>query len=184
MRCSSRAYRCASAILTMILLGAVPAAATATVPASPFPPGVHVDPGSPAAQEYAIPLGQARAGGSAGGSTTIFGSGITQAPTSNVGGAESEPAALTVGANQTRSGHRHRTRAAASSRAAGQAPKASSTAAPGAESVLAAKVLGPDHGDGGALAWMAGAAALVVALGASLGGLLAHRNRRRSPGTA
>jgi len=51
-----------------------------TAPASALEPGVHVDPGSPAAHEYALPLGQARqtGGGSASGGegSTLFGAGI------------------------------------------------------------------------------------------------------------
>jgi hypothetical protein len=48
--------------------------------ASALEPGVHIDPGSPAAKEYALPLNQARRTGaeatSAGSSETPFGAGI------------------------------------------------------------------------------------------------------------
>ncbi|HEX5225896.1 MAG TPA: hypothetical protein VFW29_12280 [Solirubrobacteraceae bacterium] len=50
-------------------------------PALAVEPGVHIDPGSPAAKEYAIPLSQAREGGRGGGSSgteaALFGTGIT-----------------------------------------------------------------------------------------------------------
>src|SRR5690349_20643591 len=49
-------------------------------PATALEPGVHVDPGSPAAHEYALPLGQARqtGGGSSNGGENggLFGAGI------------------------------------------------------------------------------------------------------------
>jgi hypothetical protein len=61
-----------------------------TVPAGPSAaqPGVHVDPGSPAGKEYALPLDQARRdGGSAGaghksqsGRSALFGEGIKPSP--------------------------------------------------------------------------------------------------------
>ena len=46
-------------------------------PARALEAGVHVDPGSPAAKEYAIPLSQARQQGSTGSEAALFGAGIT-----------------------------------------------------------------------------------------------------------
>jgi hypothetical protein len=68
-----------------VLAGGLLAGAT---PALALEPGVHIDPGSPAAKEYAIPLSKAREGGGGGGSSgteaALFGAGITP-PTSGSG---------------------------------------------------------------------------------------------------
>jgi hypothetical protein len=64
-------------VLAVTLVALSPAAAQAD---AGLEPGVHVDPGSPAAKEYAIPLGQARQIGAEGSgdssSTPLFGAGI------------------------------------------------------------------------------------------------------------
>ncbi|MDQ6778682.1 MAG: hypothetical protein M3071_21210, partial [Actinomycetota bacterium] len=58
----------------------VPAMGSSVALARPAPPpGVHIDPGSPVAKEYAIPLASARGGGGSG-SGQLFGGGITRAP--------------------------------------------------------------------------------------------------------
>jgi len=59
--------------------------------ASALEPGVHIDPGSPAAKEYALPLNQARQTGaestSPGSSETPFGAGIKPPGSGGSGGA-------------------------------------------------------------------------------------------------
>src|SRR5271168_4320784 len=64
-------------VLAVTLVALSPTAAQAD---TGLEPGVHVDPGSPAAKEYAIPLGQARQigaeGSSDGSSPPLFGAGI------------------------------------------------------------------------------------------------------------
>jgi hypothetical protein len=58
-------------------------------------PGVHIDPGSPAAKEYALPLNQARQTGAgsapSGPSETPFGAGIKPPGSGGAGGAASSP---------------------------------------------------------------------------------------------
>jgi hypothetical protein len=65
-------------LLTLALAAALSVSLASTSLA--LEPGVHVDPGSPAAKEYALPLGQARQTGSSHGG--LFGAGIKHAPTS------------------------------------------------------------------------------------------------------
>lgn len=67
-----------SCLIASLALSGVAAATT-------LPPGVHADPGSPAAKEYSIPLSTARgqaAGSSASGK--LFGAGITKGPSAPV----------------------------------------------------------------------------------------------------
>jgi hypothetical protein len=76
----STVRRCIGAAAVALAGGALAAA-----PASALEPGVHVDPGSPAAKEYAIPLGQARQLGgvesySSSSETKLFGAGIKRPP--------------------------------------------------------------------------------------------------------
>lgn len=185
---SSHVRRLVSAIGTTLVLGIVPgnANATAVPPPSPFPPGVHVDPGSPAAKEYAIPLGQARAGGSAGGSSTPFGTGITPAAGSGTtaaprGGITQTPRpnpGSTVPPPVTSNSPVARTPLGAGPSAAPHAGRTPLITAPAV--APADKVLGRDRGAGGAVAWMAGTAALVVALGGFVGTALARRKPRTS----
>lgn len=52
-----------SALVTVATLAAS-CATTLPQPAAALEPGVHIDPGSPAAKEYALPVGQARRTGS------------------------------------------------------------------------------------------------------------------------
>ncbi|MGO9972094.1 MAG: hypothetical protein ACLP01_04640 [Solirubrobacteraceae bacterium] len=80
-----------SLLLTVVacLIGAqmalvAPGVSLAAAPPNPLPSGVHVDPGSPAAKQYAIPLNTARGtppGSSGSGST--FGQGISHNPASD-----------------------------------------------------------------------------------------------------
>jgi hypothetical protein len=64
-------------LLVLLLFVLSPGLALAAQPAA-LEPGVHVDPRSPAAKEYALPLAQARktGGGGASGGHGLFGAGI------------------------------------------------------------------------------------------------------------
>jgi hypothetical protein len=68
--------------VTGILAGLTVSLFISTQSAAALEPGVHVDPGSPAAKQYALPLNQAReigrsgAGPAAGASPALFGAGI------------------------------------------------------------------------------------------------------------
>jgi hypothetical protein len=149
-------------------------------------PGVHVDPGSPAAKEYALPLNQARQTGSEPSSHsssegTLFGAGIKPP------GAGGSP----------RSPHK---RPGASGRGAANAPGTGATAATGAgvsggvsglgpiplsqpalaEAMLrAARAQGSAGGDGSILALLGGGVAVLV-LGGFGGTVLRHSRRRTS----
>ena len=135
-----------------------------TAPARALEPGVHVDPGSPAAHEYALPLGQARSGGggSSSGSegTTLFGAGI-KPPGGGPGG----------------KGTGHGGKGNGSSAGAGAgATSPSATAAPPPPSVLRDA---HDHsGDGSLLALIGGGVAILV-LGGFGGTVLRHRRPPR-----
>lgn len=75
-----------------------------SAPAAGLEPGVHADPGSPAAKEYALPLNQARqtGSGSRAGPAVPFGAGIRPAGGSGSGSAAGGPsAARTVRSGST-----------------------------------------------------------------------------------
>ena len=79
-----------SALITVAAMAASISAQLAS-PASGLEPGVHVDPGSPAAKEYALPVNQARVTGSggerSGGSPEkLFGAGIKPPSSGSKGG--------------------------------------------------------------------------------------------------
>jgi hypothetical protein len=160
-----------TAILIAVAALAVagPAGAKTVSPA----PGVHIDPGSPAAKEYAIPLGVARTGSGSGGngSTQLFGAGITKASSPPPGAAPTGHAATTGRAVAGRGHHpaaKRRTRSGAVTPAS----------APGTGVPPPQRVLDTGGGAGSGIAWMLAAAAAVLLLGA-LGGLaLARRDRR------
>jgi hypothetical protein len=163
---------------------ALPAAAAAGGATGPQA-GVHVDPGSPAAKEYAIPLGQARAngGGSSGsGSGQLFGSGITRASASSAPNRGQQPTSASAGT--ARSTHRvARAGAQAHRRVPGRVAvhaRAGRAGAPGGPA-QASRVLGSGSGAGSGLIWMLAAAALVLALGGAGGAALARRGRRARP---
>jgi hypothetical protein len=151
--------------------------------AASLPPGVHVDPNSPAAKEYAIPLGQARAGNSSGGagSQKPFGSGIT-----SVGTASSSPPGTAAASSATTSGSPRvtprRTRARRSTGAAA-IPLFAARPISLAKIPPPSRLLGSDHGGTPGVIWMLGVAALVLALGGLGGGALARRSRGANPGT-
>jgi hypothetical protein len=136
-------------------------------------PGVHVDPGSPAAKEYAIPLQRARgasppttggsSSGGSGSSNGLFGSGITPAKTK-----VSTPATRTPGG--------------AHSVSKGSAPHRGSTpvAPPPAVPVMLAAHA---RGSGSGIGWMLGAGVLILFLG-GLGAIVLARVVRRRAGAS
>jgi hypothetical protein len=140
-----------------------------------LPPGVHLDPNSPAAKEYAIPLSQARAGGGTQGSSALFGSGIKRATNATVGtsraGTSSEP---TLGSTSGRS-LRATPRTGHSTAARSRLSKLTAQD----ESAQLMTASGTGGGESGVV-WMLGAAALVLVLGGVGAGALTARNRHTS----
>ncbi len=149
--------------------------ALATLPASPaqanagLPPGVHIDPGSPAAKEYAIPLSAARqtgAGSGGGSSSSLFGAGI--APR----GPGSPP-----NAHSGTAGRGGATKISAGGSAAGLRAEHVVARESLPSSVLASSSRVSGDGDS-LLALLAGGAGILVLGG--LGGTFLRRARRRS----
>jgi hypothetical protein len=85
--------RVSIAVAAMVLATCGPALAPHA--AAALEPGVHVDPGSPAAKEYALPLNQARSTGAgstaSGASEPAFGAGIKPPGSGGAGGSGSRP---------------------------------------------------------------------------------------------
>jgi hypothetical protein len=175
-------------MLAATLLVAVAAPVASAKPAPPT--GVHIDPGSPVAKEYAIPLASARGGGGSG-NGRLFGSGITRAPSAAAATAAS-PASTSPASTS-----------AASTPAPGPAATARTPVTPGhgrahrsrrtrrqrAAQVTAepvAELSGPGRaaGSGTGIAWMLGVAALVLAVGGTGGAVLARYGRRTSARTS
>jgi hypothetical protein len=166
-------------MLTAILVAllALPSAALAKGGSTTTSSGVHLDPGSPAAKQYSIPLSNARGSGGGGGgsSSSLFGSGITSS--SGPSGGAGSPAissdstasntAVTT-PSTTASAHRHLTGKGTHRHPAPSASTSATSAAPAASTPPAAKVLNPSSGSG--IAWMLGLAAVVIVIG--LGGAL------------
>jgi hypothetical protein len=129
-------------------------------------PGVHVDPGSPAAKEYALPLNQARDTGTSSTRSsegTLFGAGIK--PPSSGGSSKSHP-----GSGRRGTGGAQVTPSAQGGSAGGSA---------GGEHVLGHITLRPaasSGSDGSTLALLGGAIAIVV-LGGFGGTVLRHSRR-------
>jgi hypothetical protein len=127
--------------------------------------GVHIDPGTPAGKQYAIPLGQARSTGApshvaAAGSAQLFGAGITS----------SEPSAAT---HPTGAAGGRTTRRSAPSPAAGKPPAVK----PAAVAIIPVrKLLGSGPGESSGVWWMLAAGALVLVLGGLGGAVLARRS--------
>jgi len=169
------------------------ASSTALAKQSP-PPGVHLDPGSPAAKEYAIPLAQARAGGGSGGSGSgqLFGHGITRAPSppasAPVTSAPENATAAPTGAPTVALTPRKRSPRRIVQHVGAPAPVAAKHRA---RPVAAAPAPAPAPsgpvraaGSGAGIAWMLGVAALVLALGGLGGAVLARHGRRTSARTS
>jgi hypothetical protein len=176
-------------ILALLAL-ALPDVALAHKP----PSGVHVDPGSPAAKEYSIPLSSAR-GAPAGSASSgqLFGAGITRGSGGGGGGAapsgggasptaasspqaSPSPAAPASPAAPTHHARAH-PKTAASHRTQSVAPAPLAAGAAAANAIPPSlKVLHPSSGSG--VAWMLGVAALVLLIGGLGAFVLRGRSRR------
>jgi hypothetical protein len=131
-------------------------------------PGVHPDPGSPAAKEYALPLNQARQVGEGGGSHASSGSGaLFGAGIKPPGSGGSGRAGSSAGSTQ-RDTRRN---------ASGQAQSGQSSPVP-AIVLRAARSQASSSGGGSLLALLAGGVAILV-LGA-FGGTVMRHSRRSS----
>lgn len=139
---------------------------------SALEPGVHADPGSPAAKEYALPLTQARRTGSPHGGG-LFGAGIRHKP-SGPGGSSGGPASTAHPARGRFDGRGSGT-ASGGSRLAG-----STSASEAANGSLPAAVQSAAHaragGGSGSLLALLGGGVAVLALGA-LGGTVLRGRR-------
>jgi hypothetical protein len=159
------------AVAATLLVGAVvPAQAVAA--STKLPPGVHVDPGSPAGKEYSIPITVARSQAAATQPTgpgqqnpPAFGAGVTpsstggaSAPSSGGSGHASGQRPATSGSRETRPRSRHRNRPILTASSYQQSAVGS--------------------GGAGGNAWLAlaGGGGLVLVLGAA-GGLALRRRR-------
>jgi hypothetical protein len=146
-----------AALTVAVALGCAPASALA---ATGLEPGVHVDPGSPAAKQYALPLNQARqTGGGAStssGSAAPFGAGIKPPGSGGPGHAAG---------GSSHGAHREATGATSSD-----------TVSPVPAIVRAANSRASSGGDGSLLALLGGGVVILV-LGA-FGGTLMRRSRR------
>ncbi|MCW3027097.1 MAG: hypothetical protein JWN81_308 [Solirubrobacterales bacterium] len=137
--------------------------------ASALEPGVHVDPGSPAAKEYALPLNQARQTGSPSQSTsegTLFGAGIKPPGSGgSTGGGGRRPDTPTTagGAISAPNG----------SGESGQRPALAQTI------LRAARSQGSGSGEGSILALVGGGVAILV-LGGFGGTVLRHSRQGTS----
>jgi hypothetical protein len=142
--------------------------AISTAPASALEPGVHVDPGSPAAHEYALPLGQARQTGGGSGTSngssengSLFGAGIKPpgGGHGHKGSAGGSRAALKGGAGK------------------GGSPSGatSATGLPPASIVRDAR----DHSSNGSLLALIGGGVAILVLGGFGGAVLRHRHPPR-----
>jgi hypothetical protein len=188
----------------LVLLAALVVAFSLAVPAAALAgsgsptAGVHIDPGSPVAKEYALPLATARGAPADTGSTgSLFGRGITKSKSRHPSGGSStaSEAPSSTPANETvpatsisdtttatqrlkpaRRHHRHRAtrkpaRKPSRKHARGSIPAGNATAPP-----AALKILHP--GAGLSWLWMMLAALAVLALG-SAGALALMRTRHR-----
>jgi hypothetical protein len=139
--------------------------------ATDLEPGVHADPGSPAAKEYALPLTQARRTGAAPSShenppeASLFGAGIKPPGSGGSGGSPRSgpgPRASTPG------------RVSGTSRASGT-PRGEPATLPPAV-LRAARSPGAGGGDGSLLALLGGGVVILVLGG--FGGTVLRHNRR------
>lgn len=182
MPAARRVFRCArlatGCTLAALAVAAVPALAEQ---AAPSPPGVVVDPNSPAGKEYAIPLQQAR-GGSGG---HLFGKGIARqaAAVPAVAGRSASAAVTspsTVGTVRRRQGRRGQPVRARRSGQVAPLPAAAGAGLRDEPRALPA----PGGGDATAFAWVVGTAVLVLALGLLAGEALGRHGRRVRRGPA
>jgi hypothetical protein len=176
MRNTRHHLRLFAGLTFLVALLAVPDVASA----HKLPPGVHVDPGSPAAKEYSIPLSTAR-GVPAGSANQgqLFGAGITKDNDSGDGGSSSGSATTTSTGSSTAGAkpgagapaHHHAGKAKPSATASVINAGAAATAVP-----PALKVLHPGSGSG--VLWMVLVGVLVLVVGLA-GGFAISRTRGR-----
>jgi hypothetical protein len=165
------------AVLALAIGGPIASAQAATS----LEPGVHVDPGSPAAKEYALPLNQARQTGSTsssqpGSEGSLFGAGIKPP------GPGGPPHARKRGGHGTGAGASQNPATGGGSTTAGASLGSSSgsEATLSAAALRAARAQGPT-GDGSLLALLGGGVVVLV-LGGFGGTVLRHnRGPRPSP---
>jgi hypothetical protein len=138
--------------------------------ASALEPGVHVDPGSPAAKEYALPLNQARQTGAPSQSSAeapLFGAGIKPPGSGGSAGGSG-------GRGDTRSSPGGGVSATNGPAASAQQPALT-------QAILrAARAGGSGSGDGSTLALVGGGVAILV-LGGFGGTVLRHSRRGTTP---
>jgi hypothetical protein len=159
-----------------VLLLALSAPAVAFGSSAPLQPGVHVDPGSPAAKEYAVPLGSARGASTPNGpgSEKLFGSGVTPSA-----GSTPPPASAPVHVDSQRH-HAHK-RAHRSERRKERPKVVHSAHRASVKAVAPVTVADSGSGGGAGIVWMLAAAALVLGLGGLGAFVVARRGRRTSP---
>lgn len=186
MRNATRQAR-AALVAIFCSAAALPFPAAAGAAAGPAP-GVHVDPGSPVAKEYAIPLGAARGNGTPGDPTTgqLFGAGITRAVRPGSGtrvpaaGSSSSTATTSTSTAPTSSSAqavlRHR-RSGRRLKHAGHRRAGAPTERP----LTPQAAIGTSSSSGTGITWMLGVAILVLAVGGLGGAAIARRNRRTNP---
>ncbi len=169
-------------VLSVSVTGALAALAVSlcisTQAAKALEPGVHVDPGSPAAKQYALPLNQAReighGGGGAGASSSgLFGAGIAvarshRATVAAKGVGSNAPVGVGLGTREEP--HRRSRESSPSSQSTPASLDASSLSIAAHEG----------SGDGSLLALLGGAIAVLLLGGA--GGVAMRRVRRSSEG--
>jgi hypothetical protein len=169
-----------STAIALAMLGSVLGALTMGVAAAgALEPGVHVDPGSPAAKEYALPLSQARQTGadpasSPGASEPSFGAGI-KPPRSGGPGGPGGPGTHGSAGRATGAGsppHR-RTSAGSSDHAAAATP-------PLPPAVRRAVAAADSSGGGGSLPALIGGGVAILVLG-GFGGTVLRHSRRPTP---
>jgi hypothetical protein len=157
-------------VSVVVGLLALAAPALAYGSGAPLQPGVHVDPGSPSAKEYSVPLGSARGASTPNGpgSDKLFGSGIT--PSTTTTAAPPPPVHTDSRRHHARKRAHHRRHR----KLVHHARKASVKAVPAA-------ALDSGSGGGAGIVWMLVAAALVLALGGLGAFVVARRGRGTSP---
>jgi hypothetical protein len=160
-------------VLAMILLALSSTMAQAD---TGLEPGVHVDPGSPAAKEYVIPLNQARETGTEGSSDSssapLFGAGI--GPRGSAGSGGPSRSDSSAGGAPT----------AVKAPGQGSASRLSSTRVVGRESLPYSVLASSSRASGGGgslLALLAGGAAILILGG--LGGAMLRRARHSTDTT-
>jgi hypothetical protein len=171
-----------SMAIALAALGSVLGVATMGVAAAgALEPGVHVDPGSPAAKEYALPLSQARQTGagpasSPGASEPSFGAGIKPPRSGGPGGPGTHGSAGTAGGGRRTSAGsptRRRTSASSSDHAAAATP-------PLPPAVRRAVAAADSSGGGGSLPALIGGGVAILVLG-GFGGTVLRHSRRPTP---